>query len=387
LVVAEVALASVLVIGALLLTRSMSRLLAVDLGFNDQGLMTASLQTAGSAFQSDSAVWAYYQRVHEAIVQQPGVQAAGLVSQLPFGGGYDYYGVRSESRIRVNPDDAVSAARFAVTPGYLETMGIRLIEGRTFTAADRAGSPPVVIVNQQYAASQFPGRSALGERIGIGGSPDGGLPMWRTIVGVVGSVKQQGLDEPDGPQVYHPHDQWLFGDDLALVVRADGDPAALIQRTVRSLHPDPTIEQVIPMSAVVSQKLGPRRLVLGLFLGFAALALLLAAVGIYGVMASGVAEQTRELGIRAALGASSASLRRGVLRESVGLGLVGLVGGLAAGGALGRLLGANLFGFAAFDPLSYGATAAALLGTVVLSAWVPAARAARHDPAMTLRAE
>lgn len=389
LVVAEVALASVLVIGALLLTRSMSRLLAVDLGFADEGLITASLQTAGPSFQSDSSVWQYYRQVDAAVRQLPGVRTAGLVSMLPLGGNFDYYGVRSESHIREQPDDAVSAARFSVTPGYLQTMGIRLIEGRMFSAADRTGSDPVAIVNEWYAKSQFPGRSALGERISIGGEVDG-KPFWRTIVGVVGNVKEQRLDQGEGPQVYHPHDQWIFGDDLALVARSEGDPAALasqIQRTIRAIHPDPTIEQVIPMTAVVSGQLRPRRLVLSFFLGFALLALTLAAVGIYGVMASGVAEQRRELGIRAALGASGESLRRAVLRESAGLGLVGMVAGLTAGTALARLLGAKLYGFTVFDPIAYGATAAALLGTVLLSAWVPAARAARHDPAVTLRSE
>ena len=387
LVVAEVALAAVLVVGAVLLTRSMGRLLAIDPGFESDGIVTASLQASGPEFKTDTAVWRYYGRVHEAVKALRGVTGAALVSQLPLGGGSDSWGVRSESRLQRNPDDAFQAFRYAVTPGYFETMRIRRIDGRFFTPADRGGSDPIAIVNQSYAQSQFPGTSALGERIQIGGTKP---PIWRTIVGVVGDVSQQSLDQPSGPQVYVPYDQWIFADDLALVARTDGDPTGLIsalRQTIRSIHADPTIEGVRPMNAVIGTGVSQRRMVLRLFEGFALLSLILAAVGIYGVMASGVAERARELGIRAALGASATALRQSVLRESVTLGATGLVIGLGAAGLLARALGSGLYGLEVGEPLVYGAAAAALLGTTVAAAWIPAARAARNDPAVTLQAE
>ena len=387
LVVVEVALASVLVIGAVLLARSMGRLLAVDPGFRPEHLITASLQASGPSFKTDSAVWQYYRQVHQVVKAIPGVANAALVSQLPLGGGFDSWGVRSESRIRVNPDDAVDATRYAVTPGYFETMGIPLLRGRVFSPTDRQGSDLVAIVSETFARSQFPGANPLGERIRIGG---GDPIVWRTIVGVVGDVRQAGLDQPGSPQVYLPNDQWIFSDDLALVVRTAGEPAALgsaVRQSIRAIHPDPTIEQMQPMTAVIGGLLRRRRLVLQLFQAFAALSLVLAAVGIYGVMASGVAERARELGIRAALGASAGALRRAVLTESVILGSTGLAIGFGAAGLLANALGSGLYGFQAGDPPAYFIAGAALLVTVQAAAWIPAARAARHDPAATLQSE
>ncbi len=392
LVITEVGLSSVLVIGAVMLAVSMGRLLDVDPGFKAQGLLTASIQASGPAFRSDSAVWQYYGRVRQAAADLPGVTAAALVSQLPLGGGFDQYGVRSESRLQRNPDDAVSADRYAVTPGYFETLGIPLAEGRTFGPPDRRGGGLVAVVNATYARTQFPGKSALGERIAMGGDPSAGpsTGTWRTIVGVVGDVRQVALDQPAGSQVYIPFDQWQFADDLTLIVRASGDPTALapaLRTAVRAVHADPTMQRVLPMPAVIGSLVSQRLIVLRLFEGFALLSLLLAAIGIYGVMASGVAERSREFGIRAALGASTGAIRRAVLLESVILGGAGLAAGLGVSALLARVLGAGLYGFNAGDPRVYLGAATALLLTTVVSAWVPASRAAGHDPAATLKSD
>lgn len=388
LVVAEVALASALVVGAVVLGKGMSRLMAVDPGFRVEGLMTANIQVAGPDFAEDSTTWQYWARVREAVLALPGVAGASLVSQLPLGGGFDTWGVRAESRAEADPNDAVSADRYAVMPGYFETMGIPLVAGRMLGPADRAGSEPVVVVSETLVRAYFRGESPLGQRIRIGG---GDRQVWRTVVGVVGDVRHHGLDQPGTPQVYLPTDQFTFADGtMDVVVRTAGNPAALVtpvREAIRSLHPDPTINAARPVTAVVADVLARRRLVVILFGGFTVLSLTLAAVGIYGVMANGVAERSRELGVRAALGATSSALRRSILRESLALGVLGLVPGLGVAAAIGKALDTLPFGVELDDPAVFLATAAALLATVFLAAWVPARRAARHDPAVALQAE
>ncbi|MGE0443316.1 MAG: ABC transporter permease, partial [Gemmatimonadales bacterium] len=388
LIVAEVAVAAVLVLGAVFLTRAMQRVTAVDPGFESTGRLTANIQVAGQEFGADSVVWSYWNRVRDQVAAVPGVTSVALVSQLPMGGNFDAWGVRSEDRARLDPNDAVSADRYAVTPGYFETMGIALRKGRFLGEADRGGTEPVAVVGETLVQTYFRGADPVGQRIKIGG---GDRQVWRTVVGVVADVRHRGPDAPASPQVYLPTEQWIFADGtMDLVARTAGAPAGLLEpvrAAIRTVNPNPTIDGLRPLDAVIASALERRRLVLGLFAGFAALSLALAGIGIYGVMASGVAERTREFGVRAALGASAARLRRAVLRESLTLGGIGLGFGLVLSAILARWLAAADRQLDLGDPVAFGMTAAALGTAVLVAAWLPARRAASSDPAVTLRGD
>ncbi|MEZ4455764.1 MAG: FtsX-like permease family protein [Gemmatimonadales bacterium] len=339
-------------------------------------------------FAADSVVWSYWNRVRDQVAAVPGLTSVALVSQLPMGGNFDTWGVRSEERARVDQNDAVSANRYAVTPGYFETMGIALRSGRFLGDADRGGTEPVAVVGETLVRTYFRGADPLGQRIRIGG---GDRQVWRTVVGVVADVRHRGPDAPASPQVYIPTEQWIFADGtMDLVARTAAAPAGLLEpvrAAVRAVHPNPTIDGLRPLDAVIASALARRRLVLGLFAGFAVLSLALAGIGIYGVMASGVAERTREFGVRAALGASAARLRQAVLRESLTLGGVGLAFGLRVSAALGRWLASADRELDLGDPVAFLLTAAALAAAVLLAAWLPARRAATSDPAVTLRGD
>jgi len=387
LVVAEVTIAVMLVVGAGLLVKSMGRLLAVDPGFDPDRVLTADLQVAGQRFDSDSATVRYFGAVRQALTALPGVRSVALASQLPLSGDFDRYGVHWVSRPRANPEDDPAADRYAVTPGYFETMRIPLVAGRSFAATDRAGSAPVAIISRALAESEFPAGDALGQQLRIG--DPAATPF--TVVGVVGDVRHVGLDEASPGQLYLPFDQWFFADQrMVAVVRTEGDPGALaapLARTVRALDASPTITDVRPMATVIGASTADRRMVLALFGALAGVAMVLAAVGIFGVMATGVAERKRAFGIRAALGASAASLTGGVVAESLAMGAVGVGLGLALAALAARALAAALFEVGPIDPVVYLGTALAVSGLVAAAAWIPARRAARHDPLLALRSD
>jgi putative ABC transport system permease protein len=393
LIVAEVTIASILVVGAGLLVKSMGRLLAVDPGFIPDRLLTVDIQVAGQRFQSDTLTWEYFRRVREVAAGVVGVGSAALTSQLPLGGNFDRYGVHLQSKPRASPEEDPSADRYSVTPGYFETMGIPLLEGRTFTEADRLGGAPVAVVNERYARLELGEGSPIGQRIMLGGldTTDLARNPWRTIVGVVGNVVHEGLDRESSPQVYVPTEQWQFADgQMILVARTAADPATLgpaMARAVRSVDPDPTIERVRPMTAVIGGSTAARRLVLRLFQGFALVALGLAAVGIYGVMSSGVAERMKEFGIRSALGASGSSLMRSVIRESLTLGGAGIAFGLVVAMAIAPVFRGVIFDVGPRDLSVYLIASVILAGLTVIAALAPARRAARQDPVVALRSE
>ncbi len=386
LVVAEVALALMLVTGAGLLLKSMGRLLGVDPGFESNRLVTMAIVPAGRKFDNTEVALAYYRRVADAVSGTPAVRAAALVSQLPLGGNLDSYGIRIASKPDVPDPQVPSADRYAVMGPYFAAMNIPLVKGRVFSDADRAGSMPVVIVNATMARLDWPARDPVGDRVQLGGK----TTPWRTIVGVVGDVHHAGLDQPVTRQLYLPEDQWMFGDAMTVVARTTLPPdrvAPSIRQAIRALDPDPTVTQVASMESVIARSTAARRFVMVLFEGFAAVALLLAAAGVYGVMASGVTERFKEFGIRSALGASRRALLGQVIFEAVRLGAVGIALGSLAAFALSRLGNSLLFDVSPADPQIY-VGAALILGTIaVLAAWAPARRASRLDPTVTLRAE
>ena len=388
LVVSEVALALMLLVGAGLLMRSLGRLLAVTPGFDPTRLLTMQIQTSGPRFDNDTVTHAFFDRVLQSVRQVPGVEAAALVSQLPLSEDFDMYGVHPELRRRANPAQDPSAFRYAVSPGYVETMRIPVRRGRAFTDRDRAGAPPVVLINETFARREWPGQDPIGQRVRLGSATDG---PWRTVVGVVADVKQISLAAEQPNAVYVPESQWPYADgSLSLVVRARGEPAALtstVRRTIWSVDKDQAITRIATMDELIAASAAQRRFAFTLFELFSITALLLAAAGIYGVLSGTVAERLREIGVRSALGATRRDILTMVLREGLGLAALGIVLGGVGALALSRVMSALLFDVSSMDPLTYAGVAGVLVVAAVAACWIPAERAARVDPAVTRRAE
>ena len=383
LVVAQVAIALVLLVGSGLLLRSLGRLFAISPGFDAAGLLTMQVQGIGPRFASPMLATARYGEMLEAVLAVPGVRAAAMTSQLPLSGDRDGYGVHFEAV----PDEGFSTFRYGVTPGFLETLRVPLREGRFLDRRDTAGAPLAAVVSESLARLRFPDRSALGERLRIG--PTDGPPY--TIVGVVGDLKQMSLTSQETDAVYTTSAQWPFVDrPMSLVVRVDGeskDVAAAVRRAVWSVDPNQPIARVASLEELLAATAAERRFALIVFETFACIALALAAAGMYGVLSTLVAERSREIGVRAALGATHAAIVSLVIRQGITVALAGVAIGLAAAAATSGLLTALLFGVSPLDPLTYGVVAASVIAVAVLASGVPAWRAARLDPVAVLRAE
>jgi putative ABC transport system permease protein len=379
----ELTLAVVLVSGAFLMVRSMRKLLDAPVGFSADRVMTVALSVDGD----DAGVLAFQERLLERVQALPGVEAAAIVSQIPLGGNGDSYGFHVFGHLAANPSDDPSVERYAVTPGYFEAMGVPLRRGRLFTPADRTDSLPVMLVSETTARTLFPGRDPIGERVRIGGHETG---PWRTIVGVVGDVRHVDVAVRATPQMYLPQSQ-MTDAFVTLVARTtNDDPTTLtepIRRVVRELDPRVPIDDAASLSALVDRSAASRRFVMRLLGGFAASALLLAAIGLYGVIAQSVAQRTREIGIRMALGASPRNVMLLVLGGGGAMVGFGLAAGIAGSLLAGRFLSGILYEIGPTDPVSLTG-AAVLLAAVALAAhWLPARRAARVDPIAALRSE
>ncbi len=377
LVVLEVAFALVLLVGTGLLLRSWERLFAIPPGFNASRLLTMQVQASplmkGGSFEADL----------DAVRRLPGVTAAAFTSQLPMSDDLDEYGARFEP----NTEQGFGVYRYAVSPGYIETMGIPLRKGRLFTEHDNAGSPRVALLSESLAKTKFGDQDPIGERLHLG-------PITKTpyqVIGVVGDVKQASLAKTETDSVYIPVTQWPGGDLVqSLVVRAQGDVAAFVpavREAIWSADRNQAVTRAATMDSLLAAAAAERRFALILFEAFGIVALMLAAVGIYGVLAGSVVERTREIGVRAALGASRFNIMTLVLRHGLVLTALGTLLGLAGAAAASRAMVTLLFGVSRLDPLTYAAVAALLLGVSAAACWAPAWRASRVDPAITLRAE
>lgn len=387
LVVVEVALALVLLMGAGLLVRTMDHLLAVDPGFDPNGLATLELNPVGERFDSVPVVGNYYREMLQEIGRVPGVTAVAATTQLPLSGDFDSWGVHLESRPSANPAEDPGAFRFSVTPGYLKAMGIPVLRGRDLSTADDERAPPVLLINSAMAAKLFPGQEPLGQRVKTGGT-DG---PWRTIVGVVGDVRHQSLDADPELEMYVPAAQASYGESrMALVIRGPRDVSSLLPAVRRAIHtvdPSVAIATVATMDEHIRTRTAVRRFVLEVFKVFAVAAVLLAALGLYGVLSESVAERSREIGIRSALGARRGQLLALVVRQAMVLTLAGMGIGLAGAWFMAGALRSLLFGVSPADPLTAATVAALLLVVALVAATAPAWRAARVDPAVVLREE
>ncbi len=391
LVVGEVGLALVLLVGAGLMLRSLQHLFAAAPGFEASHVLTMEVVAAGHTYDSDAARQRFFEEAVESVRHVPGVTAAAFSSQLPLSGDLDAYGIAFESIPRGDPNDYGSALRYTVTPGWFAAMRIPLRRGRLFDDRDRPGTPQAVLINASLARRLFSHRDPIGQRVRMGpalGQP--GLPAG-IVVGVVGDVKQTSLALGDEDAFYVPMGQWSWVDNVqSLVVRTTGDPLPLVpavKRALWSVDRNNPILRIDSMEQLVAASEARRRFVLVVFEAFALAALLLAAVGIYGVLAGSVTERTREIGVRAALGASRESIMALVLRQGLTLAGLGVALGLLGAAAATRAIASLLFGLSRLDPLTHLGVVGLLGSVATIACAIPAWRAARVDPATALRAD
>jgi predicted permease len=390
LVASEVALAVVLVTGATLMVRTVWNLTRVDAGFERSGLVTFALDLPAATYPDPPLVSAFYARLLEDLRALPGVRGAAVVNGLPPLREVNANDTDIEGYQQIEETDPMENVDYwqSVSTGYTETMGIPIVEGRSFRELDEGGDF-VALVNETMARTFWPGTSPLGRRVKPGFGDE--LP-WLTVVGVVKDVKQGGVDKETGTELYFHTAQLgkvgIADRNLNVVLRTDAPVSALagsIQRVVAAKDASLPIIDLRAMEEVFSQAIGRPRLLAQLLLGFAVLALVMAALGTYGVLAYVVAERRREIGIRVALGAARGSVLSMVLRQGLGLTLVGLVAGLAGALAVNRLAAALLFGVEPADPLTYAAVSLFISLVGVAACYAPARRATRVDPIVVLR--
>jgi putative ABC transport system permease protein len=384
LLIGEVALSLMLLVGAGLLIKSFLRLQEVRPGFNAHNLLIANLALPGAKYQDQQFV-EFFRQLKERLEAAPGIQAVGGSINLPLNAsGYMIgRGFIPEGR-PLTVDENRNAMFSTITGDYFRALQIPLLSGRTFELRDNAEGPKVVIINETIAKRDFGSPAqAIGKRLSIWHDEN----FMREIVGVVGDTKTGSLTEDGGAQIYVPHAQDIQWNFMGLVIRTAGDPAALantLRREVQALDKDQPVYNVRTMDDVVANSLGTRRVSMQLFAVFAAAALLLAALGIYGVMAYSVTQRTQEIGIRMALGAQKSDVLGLVIRQGMTLTVIGVVVGLAGAFALTRLLANLLFGVAATDPVTFVAIPLLLLFVALAACYLPARRAARLDPKIPL---
>ncbi len=384
LLVAEVAMSLVLLVGAALLLRSFERLIHVDPGFRPEQVLAFRVALPNNAYPQDHHKIAFFSRLMERLETLPGVSAAGMIQSVPMRGDY-VLSFTIEGRPPVGPNQEPSANHRVISSDYFKAMGIPLLRGRSFTLEDREKSPMVAIVDQKFVDRYFPDQDPMGKGLDIGNGTDG----FYKIVGVVGSVLHDALDGKPSPTMYIPYAQDAFSS-MWVVVRAKGEPtqlSAAARQAVRDIDSTLPAFAMTPLADVVSESIAQRRFSMLLIGVFGAIALVLAAVGLYGVVSYSVSQRTQEIGLRMAIGAD----RRDVLRLIVGggmkLAVIGVVIGVAGALALSKVIATMLFELTPMDLVSYSGTVMVLLAVAMVACYVPARRAMRVDPIIALRAE
>jgi predicted permease len=384
LVVSEIALASLLLVAAGLTLRSFLAVLNQPAGFRTSQAVTMTITLPGSRYRSDEAYSTTFATLRERFAAVPGAHGAGATSHLPLSGRDGRRGVTIEGR-DPTPDTPTRAHPRVITPGYFEAMGITLVSGRGFTGADRAGSAPVAIVNETMARRYWPGASPIGKRVRFNG--DGGV--WMDVVGVIADVKHWGLEAPVNPELYQPLGQPLaLSSTMTFVVPSAVDAAALasaLREQVRAVDPNLPLSTIRTMEEIAAVSVASRRAGMLLVAVFGALALVLAAAGIHGVMSHLVALRTPEIGVRMTLGAAPQSIMALVLREGAWQAIAGLAVGLTGGVLLMRAFRSVLYGVEPADPVTLAIVGLGLFATALLACAMPARRAMRVDPVTALR--
>ena len=387
LVASEIALALMLLVGAGLLVRSFVRLLQVDPGFTPDNVL--SLQVfIWDKYQTPQQRTAFFEEAYARLLSLPGVQAVGAVTALPFNN-EDTIDVDTTFTIdgrAAEPGEQLTAYTTVASIDYFKVMGIHLKRGRFFNEYDRPGSPLVVLINEAMARRFFADEDPVGKKITVGSF---GRPMSREIVGVVADVRHTGLDSNPRPEFFVPHLQNPFGG-MAIVVRTSSDPETLLPAAkdqIRAINKDQPFYSVYTMDALVSRSLGERRFNLLLLCAFAAIALVLAGVGIYGLISFSISQRTHEIGVRMALGARTRDITKMILGEGLALALIGVTVGVVGALGLTRLLKGLLFGVTPTDPITFAAITVLIVALALVASYLPARRATRVDPMVALRYE
>ena len=390
LIVGEVALSLILLISAGLLIQTLFQLFNQYSVLQPEQVLTLRTVLPRTKYDEPQKRDAFYQQVLDRVEHLPGVVAAGYTTSVPLSWKGGTSGFMPEGIASPISGLSYDANHREVSANYLQTMNIPLRAGRYFDKSDNETSMRVAIINETMARQYWPGQNAIGRRFNIGDPNDG---EWMEIVGIVADVRQMGLDEPVKAEMYMPYQQvtdWQFFIPRDLAIRTTGDPMSIVgsvRQIVREVDPDQPISNTATMSEVLGEEAAQRRTGMIMLAAFAGLALLLASLGIYGVLAYFVTQHTNEIGVRIALGASSRNILGLVLKKGMGLTLLGVVIGLVASFALTRLMSSLLFGVNAFDPLTFIVVPLLLATVALLACWIPARRATKVDPMIALRYE
>ena len=387
LVVADLALALVLLAGAGLMLRTVTALMRTSPGFTADRILAVDFSLVGRAYAEDGPVRAFQQVLVEKLRALPGVESVSLADQIPFGGDFDCRGFHVNGRMKANPSEDPCIERYGVTPGYHEMLGIPLLAGRTISGADTETSQPVVVISASTARLVFGTDSPLGAQVRMGNAAEG---PWRTVIGVVGDVHHDDVTGPARAAMYTPQTQFTDSFLVALIKVGGADPMSVAvpaRQVIRSMDPNVPVYRVAPLPSLVAGAAAQRTFVMRLLGGFALVAVLLAAIGLYGVVSYGVALRTREVGVRMALGAQPADVFRLVLSGGAKLVAIGVAAGLAGAAASTRFMDTLVFGVSPIDPLTFTTAVLVLVIVAMLAHWVPIRRALRIDPALALRAE
>jgi putative ABC transport system permease protein len=387
LVISEVAVSFILLIGAGLLINSFLHLRNVDPGFRAEKALTMKIVLPEVRYANKEQRGIFYRELIRRVETLPGVISAAVATNLPLTETGNSVGVSIEGRADPAPDRVPIVITRIISPRYFETMGIPLLKGRAFTEEDKADSPSVIVISETTARSFWPGEDALGKHLKVG-SPSNNENKWLTVIGMVKDVRQFELVIEPKPQMYLPFTQANFFEPRALVVKTNLQPlslAATVRKTVWDIDKDQPVSDITSMDHIVSESVARQRFSMLLLGVFATLALVLAAVGIYGVMSYSIAQRTHEIGIRMALGAQ----RKDVLKLTIGQGLklvlIGVAIGLGAAFILTRVMASLLFGVSATDPITFVAISLVLIGVAMAASLIPALRAMKVDPMFALR--
>ena len=387
LVVSEVALALVLFSGATLMLRSFMNVRNLDPGFRPAHVLAVETDLPSPKYDNVPVRNAFFQQTLDRINHLPGVVAAGCTTWLPLTNWGGAAGIMIEGRLDLGPGHAMIPNIRMISDKYMDAIGMRLIQGRSFNAGDGANTQRVALINEAAANKFWPGANPIGTRFNRGNKPP---TPWITVVGVVGDVRQAGLDVPARAEIYLPYDQNDYFAPGYFAVRTSGDPMAVanaVREQIWAVDKDQPVTSVMPLEQMLSDYLAPRELQSSLLGGFAGFALLLAALGIYAVLAFSVTQRTQEIGVRVALGAQQRDILRSILSQGLKLTGIGMLIGVAGALALSQLLSTLLFGVSATDPLTFCGAVAILLAVALAACYIPARRAMNVDPMVALRYE